>query len=646
MFCHVCGTQISDDARFCHKCGAKVVTDASNIELNEKGLEAVNLLIIFKNIGSLGSSVMVNQELDVTVDGKKVGQLRNGETAEYKILPGQHHIALGPVQVCIETSKGNGLVQLMVQPIVREEGALEYQLSCEPSCVVIPDLSDEEIYKMQSYQNYVAGVSNEKMTMLKTPEENCCTKVVKSETTNVPLEAKPKIPIKLIIGVTIVLFCIIAIHNFIKKGAGFSYNDFDDGAMGYNELIEDYYGRTPKFDRSFYIENAVSVNDFLRYGDNGPCYFERYVVDSVAEERVYICRNDTGSSWIVIDDRGRSSNSNAIPGDMVTVYGRYSDIVEVTFTDGRINNQVPMVYADKLINNNVFPEDQEEFIQQMINSMNLSDNFYGSESEYYGNYHARIVVGVDYSLWEDGSDSYTVKLNTGNFYGYRINPVDGYRIAFELVNDAENPYQSGAISDEDLKDEWWPAGHRKYGKDIPVYANVVITSMEMLENDLNMDMFRGAVSITFCIESFEAYSDYSMGSNSFDYNIGSDMLWAENDYGLSDFSYNTLFLYGGSYEGNHQTSIDVNIYSSLGEGNTVGNVFLYDSLGHETYALIRDDNEGEGIYTLCFDDLGSMYIKFYQDFYGGYYVDIQGLDNIYTNVNGIETYVMTEQYIP
>lgn len=124
---------------------------------------------------------------------------------------------------------------------------------------------------------------------------------------------------------------------------------------------------------------------------------------------------------------------------------------------------------------------------------------------------------------------------------------------------------------------------------------------------------------------------------------------ADPDYGLSDFSYHNLFLYGGSYEGINQTSIYVNIYSSFDEGNTVGNVYLYDSFGHETFALIRDDNEGEGIYTLCLDGSKDMHIGFYQNFYGPYgecYADIQGLDAIYSNVDEIETYVMTEQYIP
>ncbi len=55
MFCHVCGTKISDEAKFCHKCGAKVVyedsTDAqeklsfSNDESTEEAEEKFNAVL-------------------------------------------------------------------------------------------------------------------------------------------------------------------------------------------------------------------------------------------------------------------------------------------------------------------------------------------------------------------------------------------------------------------------------------------------------------------------------------------------------------------------------------------------------------------------------------------------------------------------
>lgn len=117
---------------------------------------------------------------------------------------------------------------------------------------------------------------------------------------------------------------------------------------------------------------------------------------------------------------------------------------------------------------------------------------------------------------------------------------------------------------------------------------------------------------------------------------------------LSDFSYNNLYLYGGSYESlnGNGTYLGVGIYSSFDEGNTLGNVYFYDDSDNGVYAAIRDDNEGEGIYTLSFEDVFYMYVRFYQDSDGTYYADIQGLDDIDASLNQTETYIMTEQYIP
>lgn len=115
--------------------------------------------------------------------------------------------------------------------------------------------------------------------------------------------------------------------------------------------------------------------------------------------------------------------------------------------------------------------------------------------------------------------------------------------------------------------------------------------------------------------------------------------------GLSSFSENSLYLFSGSYIKGDGSSISVSIYSSFDEGNTVGNITFSDSLGHETFATIRDDNAGEGIYTLCFDDGKVMYILFYQDSTRIYCADIEGLDAMYINANRIETYIMTEQYV-
>lgn len=123
-------------------------------------------------------------------------------------------------------------------------------------------------------------------------------------------------------------------------------------------------------------------------------------------------------------------------------------------------------------------------------------------------------------------------------------------------------------------------------------------------------------------------------------------VYEEENVMLSDFSNNSLYLYGGSYEGRNGGSLHVSVYSSFDEGNTLGNVTVNDSSGYEAFAYIRDEGEGEGIYALYYGDSIRMRLSFYQDHGGKYCADIQGLDEIYSNSNQIETYIMTEQYIP
>ncbi|MCM1233167.1 MAG: leucine-rich repeat domain-containing protein [Ruminococcus flavefaciens] len=147
--------------------------------------------------------------------------------------------------------------------------------------------------------------------------------------------------------------------------------------------------------------------------------------------------------------------------------------------------------------------------------------------------------------------------------------------------------------------------------------------------------------------SFLRFSVATEGNGtSSDASDGDSYYGYEGDIDLSGFSYDNLQLYGGSYDGENDTVIYVSVYSSFDEGNILGNVELYDSLGHQAVAKIRDDLEGEGIYTLCYEDSTAMRIKFYQDSAGEYCADIQGLDEIYTSTDQIETYIMTEQYIP
>lgn len=308
---------------------------------------------------------------------------------------------------------------------------------------------------------------------------------------------KGKAYVKKVAVIAILFIGVIAIF-LIKRNSRSLDNFVDDSTDGFYELEEKYYEEAQQFDRSYYINNAVSMEEFLRYRDYGPCYLERYVVDSVPEDRLYICKNDAGSRWVVIDDSGCPLNSNALPGDTVTVYGRYNDIVELTFTDGSRNNQVPMVYADKLVNNSMLPEDKDEFIDQVIQCMNLSDIMYGSGNEYYGDYNAKIAIGV-YYYWAKElkrmRPSYWASLTKEQYFGgWWACRVDGYGIIFEFDSDENiaEPYQNGVITDEDI--DFYS---KTTGGNIPIYARGRITEMEMVSAPV--------VRFTFFIDSFETY---------------------------------------------------------------------------------------------------------------------------------------------
>lgn len=144
MFCHICGTQIPEDAGFCHKCGARVIgeVNSTGIELNTKNMQVIDLFITYKADRGFNSSVVGNQEWDVFVDNEKIGRVLYGETIAYKITLGQHCITLGVMRIWVDASEGKGSIRLTIQSIVGDDGALEYQLICEPSQLVILDPTD------------------------------------------------------------------------------------------------------------------------------------------------------------------------------------------------------------------------------------------------------------------------------------------------------------------------------------------------------------------------------------------------------------------------------------------------------------------------------------------------------------------------
>lgn len=140
MFCHICGTQIPEGAEFCHNCGTKVAKEVNSaaIELNTNNMQAADLFVTYKADSIFNFSMVHDQELDVFVDNIKVGSVTYGETAVYKITPGQHHIKLGLIHIQIDAPEGRNPVRLTIRSIIQEGGVIEQQLICEPSHLVIP----------------------------------------------------------------------------------------------------------------------------------------------------------------------------------------------------------------------------------------------------------------------------------------------------------------------------------------------------------------------------------------------------------------------------------------------------------------------------------------------------------------------------
>lgn len=158
MFCYKCGKQLPEGGNFCTKCGTKVVTDVDSYteELNTKTMKGIDLFVTFKVDSSSNSPEINDQELDVNVDGLKVGKLPFGKTKVYKIALGQHHIMLGSTHIWIDTPEGSGPVYLTIQAIVQEKGVFKYQLICKPSHLVIPNPQNSSV----EFGDLVKGCNN------------------------------------------------------------------------------------------------------------------------------------------------------------------------------------------------------------------------------------------------------------------------------------------------------------------------------------------------------------------------------------------------------------------------------------------------------------------------------------------------------
>lgn len=303
-------------------------------------------------------------------------------------------------------------------------------------------------------------------------------------------------------------------YNIICDGSAsayFIYVNPEDGSMSvedfgqYYDSVEDWYSMvwleegidseyaSDTFDRSYYLYNSIPISDFMRYPDNNlnkPCYFEQFTVDNIPEDRVYICRN--GNNWIVINDLAQSLSAKALVGDMVTVYGVYDGVTSVNFTNGS-TLQVPLIKADKFIDNNVLPEDTDSFLYGTIEGINRCEDAFGTGSEYLLNSYAKLAAGAEYT--SDKSSLINIDVSDFRaggkaFIGY----VDGYQvwIKTELDNNIALPHELGIITFDD----------EVHGiQAVPVYIHGQFTNIDLRTSSVGIN----AITLTFHIDSFEKY---------------------------------------------------------------------------------------------------------------------------------------------
>jgi len=350
---------------------------------------------------------------------------------------------------------------------------------------------------------------------------------------------------KIIVGLlvaTIVIFVLVVRMNvdqtYIYQGT--PEPDISEDTPKPETLQSDYETES-YFDRNYYISNSVSIADFMRYQNDNiskPCFFNGCVVDNIPEDRIYICK--CGDSWIIINDQNQSLHAQALVGDSVSVYGVYDGVGMISLTDGS-TRQVPIIHADKLIDNEILPEDMDSFMRGVVEAMNNNIYGYGSGSEYISDSYAKLVVGASYSFdYANKVPGSLLSVDISEISASTlVGTVDGYQTVIETEWD-ENvvlPHELGIVTFADEEKYGWESK--------PVYVYGSFTNMEL------RPMF-DVIRLTFRIDSFEAYDGNA--------SIGNQI---EHYYELS-----------GRYRGNSEQSVlSLSIYSSQEEGVTeIGNV--------------------------------------------------------------------------
>jgi hypothetical protein len=180
----------------------------------------------------------------------------------------------------------------------------------------------------------------------------------------------------------------------------------EHGGYGYGEVE---FAEASGFRRSDYF-TGITRENLVRNPDNysySKVYFQRYTIHEIVEPKLYNAYQ--GSSFnaetvITIDDRG-NIGSNAMKGDIVTVYGTFwrNNTLTLTTTNSngqqsQQNIQVPFIGVDRLIFNSVNEPDPVEFAETYVEFLNLSSRAFMRDNRYISGTKVTLICKVyDYN---------------------------------------------------------------------------------------------------------------------------------------------------------------------------------------------------------------------------------------------------------
>ena len=73
MFCHKCGSKMSEGAGFCHKCGAKIATDDTAMPIQDKSVAHTATSNTTSPIPKQNNDDPCDEQLYVSADMKRRG---------------------------------------------------------------------------------------------------------------------------------------------------------------------------------------------------------------------------------------------------------------------------------------------------------------------------------------------------------------------------------------------------------------------------------------------------------------------------------------------------------------------------------------------------------------------------------------------